>query len=170
MIQYEDTSSDESVRIYDRGLDFAHAHEAPATFGEYQLTYRSGDIVVPRIEAAEPLSLELADFARAIRTGQEPRSNSRLGLEVVRALEAAHVSMERAGAPIRLEEGADMRYGDWDLDGIEIGHPPRIGAHATAHATAHAAARASGRIGAAGSANVGAPAALSEGVPAIVSD
>ncbi len=46
MIQYEDTSSDESVRIYDRGLDVSMA-EAPATFGEYQLTYRSGDIVVP---------------------------------------------------------------------------------------------------------------------------
>jgi predicted dehydrogenase len=101
MVQYEDTSSDESVRIYDRGLDVS-VTEAPATFGEYQLTYRSGDIVVPRIEAAEPLGLELADFANAIRTGQEPRSNSRLGLEIVRALEAAHMSMKRAGDPIEL--------------------------------------------------------------------
>ncbi len=36
MVQYQDTSSDESVRIYDRGLDVSIA-EAPATFGEYQL-------------------------------------------------------------------------------------------------------------------------------------
>ncbi|MEA2335922.1 MAG: hypothetical protein QOG40_2412 [Solirubrobacteraceae bacterium] len=112
MIQYEDTSSDESVRIYDRGLDFSQA-EAPATFGEYQLTYRSGDIVVPRIEAAEPLSLELEDFARAIRTGAAPRSNGELGLEVVRALEAAHLSMERAGEPIRLDGVAGSRYGEF---------------------------------------------------------
>ena len=104
MISYEDTSSDESVRVYDRGLDFCQT-QAPATFGEYQLTYRSGDIVVPRIDAAEPLSLELEDFARAIRTGAEPRSNSALGLEIVRALEAAHVSMERSGEPIELEAG-----------------------------------------------------------------
>jgi predicted dehydrogenase len=101
MVQYEDTSSDESVRIYDRGLDVSPA-EAPATFGEYRLTYRSGDIVVPRIEVAEPLGLELADFAHAINTGEEPRSNSRLGLEIVRALEAAHISMECAGDPIAL--------------------------------------------------------------------
>jgi len=101
MVRYEDTSSDESVRIYDRGLDVCLA-EAPATFGEYQLTYRSGDIVVPRIEAAEPLGLELADFANAIRTGQQPRSNSRLGLEIVRALEAAHLSMARCGDPVEL--------------------------------------------------------------------
>ena len=84
MISYEDTSSDEAVRIYDRGLDFCQA-QAPATFGEYQLTYRSGDIVVPRIEAVEPLSLELEDFARAIRYHAEPRSNSALGREIVRS-------------------------------------------------------------------------------------
>ena len=105
MVQYEDTSSDEAVRIYDRGLDVSMT-EAPATFGEYQLTYRSGDIVTPRIEAAEPLGLELADFAHAIRTGEEPRSSSRLGLEIVRALEAAHLSMERSGDPIELADVA----------------------------------------------------------------
>ena len=101
MVQYEDTSSDESVRIYDRGMEVSTT-EAPATFGEYQLTYRSGDIVVPRLEPAEPLGLELADFARAITTGEEPRSNGALGLEVVRVLEAAHLSMSRAGSPIEV--------------------------------------------------------------------
>jgi predicted dehydrogenase len=101
MISYEDTSSDEAVRIYDRGLDFSQ--QPPATFGEYQLTYRSGDIVVPRIEPAEPLALELQDFAEAIRSGAEPRSNGALGCEVVRALEAAQASMEQDGRPVELE-------------------------------------------------------------------
>jgi predicted dehydrogenase len=107
MVIYEDTSSDESVRIYDRGLDVSLA-EAPATFGEYQLTYRSGDIVTPRIEAAEPLGRELADFAHAAQTGAEPRSNSHLGLEVVRALDAAHLSVARAGEPVELSSVADL--------------------------------------------------------------
>ena len=109
MVQYEDNSADESVRIYDRGLDVSMA-EAPATFGEYQLTYRSGDIVVPRIEAGEPLGLELADFAHAIRTGEEPRSSCALGLEIVRALEAAHASMALAGDPVELS--SDGGYGE----------------------------------------------------------
>ncbi len=102
MVQYEDTSSDEAVRIYDRGLDVSMT-EAPPTFGEYQLTYRSGDIVTPRIEPAEPLGLELLDFAHAIRTGEEPRSSARLGLQIVRALEAAHESVRRTGAPVPLD-------------------------------------------------------------------
>jgi predicted dehydrogenase len=96
MIQYDDLAADEAVRVYDRGLDL----ELPQTFGEHQLTYRSGDIVMPRLEAAEPLSLELEDFARAIREGSMPRSNAELGLEIVLAMEAAQRSLERNGEPV----------------------------------------------------------------------
>ena len=99
MVQYDDAAPDESVRIYDRGMDFS----TPETFGEYQLTYRSGDVVLPRIEAAEPLGLELADFANAVRTGSEPRSHAHFGLEVVRAIEAAEQSLRQGGAPVSLE-------------------------------------------------------------------
>jgi predicted dehydrogenase len=96
MVQYDDTGADEAIRVYDRGMDFVH----PTTFAEHQLTYRSGDIVIPRLEAAEPLGQELTDFARAVRTGEQPRSHARLGLEVVLAMEAAEASLRRGGAPV----------------------------------------------------------------------
>jgi predicted dehydrogenase len=96
MVQYDDTSSDEAIRVYDRGMEF----ETPENFGEYQLTYRSGDIVAPRLEPAEPLSLELQDFAHCIRTGATPRSHAYLGLEVVVAMEAAEESLRRNGQPV----------------------------------------------------------------------
>jgi predicted dehydrogenase len=96
MVQYDDTAADETVRVFDRGMEFS----TPKTFGEYQLTYRSGDMIVPRLDAAEPLSLELADFAQAIRTGIEPRSNAQLGLEIVCAIEAAEESLRRNGQPV----------------------------------------------------------------------
>ncbi len=101
MVQYDDAASDASVRVYDRGLDMALP--APANFGEHQLTYRSGDMVAPRIDAAEPLSLELEDFARAINTGSRPRSHARLGLEIVRVLDAAKLSLENRGRPVAIE-------------------------------------------------------------------
>jgi predicted dehydrogenase len=96
MVQYDDNEGDEAIRIYDRGMEF----EAPENFGEYQLTYRSGDIVTPRLEPAEPLSLELQDFAHCIRTGSTPRSHAFLGLEVVAAMEAAQESLLRGGVPV----------------------------------------------------------------------
>jgi predicted dehydrogenase len=105
MIVYDDTASDGAVRIYDRGFDFTE----PSTFGEYQLTYRSGDMLVPRLEAAEPLALELEDFARAVRTGAEPRSHARLGVEIVKVLEAAHTSLTSSGRPVALGDMAPGR-------------------------------------------------------------
>ena len=99
MVQYDDTSSDEAIRIYDRGMDFT----TPSNFGEYQLTYRSGDIITPRLDAAEPLALELGDFAQSIRTGMLPRSHAQLGLEVVLAMEAAEESLRRNGEPVAVD-------------------------------------------------------------------
>jgi predicted dehydrogenase len=98
MVQYDDTAADESIRVFDRGMEV----EAPANFGEFQLSYRSGDIVVPRVEAAEPLSLELQDFARAMRTGVTPRSHAHLGLETVAVIEAAESSLRHNGEPVSL--------------------------------------------------------------------
>jgi predicted dehydrogenase len=99
MISYDDTLSDEPVRLYDRGMEFS----TPESFGEYQLTYRSGDVVIPRVEPAEPLALELQDFARAILTGSTPVSHAQLGLEVVSAMEAVEESLMRGGEPVGLD-------------------------------------------------------------------
>jgi predicted dehydrogenase len=93
MVVYDDTSV-EPVRIFDSGVLL----DDPQTFGEFNLTYRTGDIVSPRVEISEPLSLELADFCDAIRTGRPPRSDAELGLDVVRMIEATDRSIRRAGA------------------------------------------------------------------------
>jgi predicted dehydrogenase len=100
MVQYDDIASDEPVRIYDRGMDMLPP--TPANFGEHQLIYRTGDVVIPRVEPQEPLRLELEDFARAIRTGKEPRSNLALGIEIVAAIELAETSLRAGGKPLAL--------------------------------------------------------------------
>jgi predicted dehydrogenase len=98
MISYDDTLSDEPVRLYDRGMEFS----TPESFGEYQLTYRSGDVVIPRVEPAEPLALELQDFAKAMLTGSTPVSHAQLGVDVVAAMEAVEISLRRGGEPVAL--------------------------------------------------------------------
>ena len=97
MIVYDDTSN-EPVRVFDSGVLLPD----PTTFGEYKLTYRTGDIVSPNLSVAEPLKLELEDFASAILTGSTPRSSRELGLEVVRMVEAVDASIERNGAKVAL--------------------------------------------------------------------
>ena len=99
MLVYDDTVSDEKVKIFDRGVDFRN----PETFGEYQLSYRMGDIFSPRLDTFEPLALETAEFIDAIDNSTDPRTNGASGLRVVKALEAAHLSMEQGGVPIRFK-------------------------------------------------------------------
>jgi predicted dehydrogenase len=98
MLVYDDTSN-EPVRLFDSGADLRD----PETFGEYRLSYRTGDIVSPSVEAHEPLSLELADFCHAVRTGEEPRSSAQLGWDVVGMIEAVDRSLAAGGTPVDTE-------------------------------------------------------------------
>jgi predicted dehydrogenase len=99
MVVYDDTSS-EPVRVFDSGAMLPN----PETFGEYKLTYRTGDIVSPHLEAAEPLYREIEDFCSAIRYGTVPRSSAGLGLEVVRMIEAVDASLSFDGARVGIDE------------------------------------------------------------------
>jgi predicted dehydrogenase len=101
MIVYDDTSN-EPVRVFDSGVVLPN----PETYGEYRMTYRTGDIVSPHIPAAEPLYLELADFCTAIRTGGTPRSSAEIGLDVVRIIESVDESLDAEGARVGLAAAA----------------------------------------------------------------
>lgn len=97
MLVYDDTENIEKVKIYDQGVSF----KDPETFGEFQLSYRTGDIVSPRISSAEPLMIEMEHFLDCIRTGKHPTSDGRSGLKVVEALEAAETAL-KTGNPVHL--------------------------------------------------------------------
>jgi predicted dehydrogenase len=103
MVVYDDTSQ-EPVRIFDSGA----ALRDPETFGEYRLTYRSGDIVSPRIDATEPLALELADFCAAVVDGSSLRSTPEIGLEVVHTIEAVELSLAAGGSPVRVSRLSEV--------------------------------------------------------------
>jgi predicted dehydrogenase len=98
MIVYDDTSN-EPVRVFDSGVMIPD----PSTFGEYKLSYRTGDIVSPHISAEEPLAVEMADFCNAILTGSTPTSSTRLGIEVVKMIEAVDASFARHGRRVRVD-------------------------------------------------------------------
>ena len=106
MLVYDDTANIEKVKIYDQGVV-----KNPRTFGEFQLTYRSGDIYSPKIDSDEPLALQCADFMASIRTGRAPRSDGELGLQVVRVIEAAQESLKRKGESVRLSAPPRSRGG-----------------------------------------------------------
>ncbi|NLE22144.1 MAG: Gfo/Idh/MocA family oxidoreductase [Actinobacteria bacterium] len=102
MLVYDDTENVEKVKIFDHGVDF----EEPEDFGEFQLSYRTGDIVSPKIQGVEPLFLEASHFVECCRSGATPITDGWAGLQVVASLEAAQASLDNGGAGIDLPEQA----------------------------------------------------------------
>ena len=100
MVVYDDSST-EPVRIFDHGV----VYEDPTTFGEYQLSYRTGDIVSPHVDSAEPLAIQLGDFVNAVDTETPPPGHGEICRDVVRLIEAAEESLQDGGAPVSIGTG-----------------------------------------------------------------
>jgi predicted dehydrogenase len=105
MVVYDDTSR-EPVRIHDSGVVL----DDPESFGEYRLTYRTGSIVSPPIDAIEPLALELEDFARAVREDGAPRSSALLGRDVVMVAEAVDESLASGGSSVDVYRAGQLAH------------------------------------------------------------
>jgi predicted dehydrogenase len=102
MLVYDDISSLEKIRIYDKGVTVLPHYD---TFGEFQLSYRFGDIFIPRLDDSEPLKVACQHFIDCIKSGVEPKSSGKHGLEVVRVIEAANESLAHSGAMVAIENG-----------------------------------------------------------------
>jgi predicted dehydrogenase len=100
MVVYDD-GAPEPVRIFDHGV----VYQDPETFGEHQLSYRTGDILSPKIDTREPLMEELTDFAAVMREGGETVASASMARDVVRLVEAADRSLRQGGAEMAIEPG-----------------------------------------------------------------
>ncbi len=124
MLMYDDTESVEKVKVFDHGVDFRE----PESFGEFQLSYRTGDIVSPRVGTTEPLYLEAEHFVHCVQTGARPLTDGVAGMWVVAALEAAERSLRAGGDEQSIGSCRDrlMTAGDFDRGvtiylGVELG-------------------------------------------------
>jgi len=91
MVVYDDNEPMEKIKIYDKGVLIPSPHE---TFGEFELSYRYGDVIIPRLELAESLKTECRHFLECIEENKKCRSDGSSGLKVVKVLEAAQRSLD----------------------------------------------------------------------------
>jgi predicted dehydrogenase len=102
MVVYED-GTPEPIKIYDRGVEY----QDPETFGEWHLSYRTGDILTPNLPNHEPLSLQAGAFIRAMSTGEQPEHDLALARDIVRLAEAADMSLSQGGMQVELGESLE---------------------------------------------------------------
>jgi predicted dehydrogenase len=99
MLVYDDVDPTEKIKVYDKGVEIQPHYD---NFGEFQLTLRSGDIFVPRVDMVEPLKVEAQHFVDVLAGQTECISSGRHGQEVVEVLEKACVSIKDDGQPVEV--------------------------------------------------------------------
>ena len=102
MAVIDDMAGAEPVRIYDKGVGAPQSEREGTVPYADAFRIRAGDVLLPRVERAEPLRLEVREFLSAIREDRAPRTDGREGLAVVRLLDAARESVASGGAPVRV--------------------------------------------------------------------
>jgi predicted dehydrogenase len=100
MLVYDDVSTLEKIRVYDKGVTVQPHYD---TFGEFQLSYRFGDIYTPRLDDSEPLKNECQHFIQCILKRETPRSDGRAGLAVVKVMERACESLRKNGELLHVQ-------------------------------------------------------------------
>ncbi|MFQ6067546.1 MAG: Gfo/Idh/MocA family protein [bacterium] len=99
MVVYDDIETLEKVRVYDKGVLVPDSHHS---FGEFQLSYRYGDITIPRLKQEEPLKVELSHFLDCIREDKKPLTDGENGYQVVRIIEKINESLKNGGKKGRI--------------------------------------------------------------------
>lgn len=94
MAVYNDVENLEKIKIYDKGVVTPNYTNG---FGEFQLSYRYGDILIPNVRLVEPLKVECQHFLDCINNHTKPSSSGEDGLYVVKILEAAERSLSNHG-------------------------------------------------------------------------
>jgi predicted dehydrogenase len=101
---FNELNTTEPLKVYDRGVDFA---AGPEERHKLMVSYRSGDVWSPHVEAGEALQGVVSHFAECIREEKTPLSDGRQGLRVVQLLEAATRSIRAQGGRVVLSNGVN---------------------------------------------------------------
>lgn len=93
MLVWDDINADEKIRIYDKGIEVYTKEE----INELLVSYRTGDMWVPKIDQTEALKLESEYFITCITQDTTPINDGYAGLQVVKMLVACNESLGNNG-------------------------------------------------------------------------
>ena len=98
MLVWNDLEPDEKIKVYDKGINITNGQSVY----DLLVSYRSGDVWAPKVDATEALTVELGYFVDCILEGKTPMNDGVAGLRVVRLLEAAEQSLKDRGRVVPL--------------------------------------------------------------------
>ncbi|HEX8491228.1 MAG TPA: Gfo/Idh/MocA family oxidoreductase [Pyrinomonadaceae bacterium] len=104
MVVYDDIEPTEKIRVYDSGVTTNRSADEVDREDAYKtlVSYRTGDVWVPKLDSTEALRYVCEEFLEAIRNNRPPLTDGAAGLRVVRLLEAAQASINQGGRLIEM--------------------------------------------------------------------
>jgi predicted dehydrogenase len=97
MVVYDHLDVDNQIKIFDKGVDLLEDQERYKVL----VQYRTGDVLVPKVDQTEPLEIACQHFVDCIHDGKTPITDGIAGLRVVELLEGAENFMRREGEGLR---------------------------------------------------------------------
>lgn len=94
MAIFDDMAREGKLKLYDKGIEWRAGLPVPRQSAETTLYF----------DETEPMRLECEHFLTCIRTGEQPLTDGRSGLRVLKVLQASQLSLDRGGAPVLLTE------------------------------------------------------------------
>jgi len=98
MVVFDDMEPTEKIRIYDT----AHTVSTDEEKQRILVDYRIGDVFIPKLALQEALAGMAKDFIQSIMTGSKPIASYESGLNTIRILEAAQISIKEQGREVAL--------------------------------------------------------------------
>ncbi len=100
MIVYNDLEPSEKVRVYDTSYQHKTDDDNKT---KIMVDYRTGDVYIPKLSGQEALAGVAKDFVESVIQKKEPVANARLGMQVVKILEASQESIKNKGREVKIK-------------------------------------------------------------------
>ncbi len=102
MVVFNDINKSEPIKIFDKGV-IKSGNQVCPDFGEFQISIRDGDIIIPKVPIKEPLKEECKHFLDCLINDKQPKTDALEGLLITNILESAQKSLKSNGKYIEIK-------------------------------------------------------------------
>ena len=102
MVVFDDNEQLEKIKIFDKSVDACGYTNG--SYEAFQVSTRYGDTCIPWLQLVEPLKAECHNFLECVLTNKTPKTDGKNGMDVVKVLEAADISLNNNGRMVVLSK------------------------------------------------------------------
>ncbi len=98
MAVFDDNEQLEKIKVFDKSVN--GNRYTNGSYEDFQFSNRYGDTWIPWLNLVEPLKAECHNFLECVIENKVPKSDGKNGMDVVRVLEAADISLQNGGGKV----------------------------------------------------------------------